>query len=118
MREKWKIIYYTTSSGVSPVYEFIESLDAIDIAKVHNALELLVEYNLNIGVPHIKKLTGTSLWELRILGTNNLRIFYVAVKEKSFLLLHGFKKKKQKTDRKEIRIALERLDIYKLWKSN
>jgi len=30
-----------------------------------------------------------------------------------FLLLHGFSKKKQKTPRKEIKIALERLKEYR-----
>ncbi|HAU65271.1 TPA: hypothetical protein DCW32_01820 [Candidatus Woesebacteria bacterium] len=37
------------------------------------------------------------------------RIFYIAIANKSFLLLHGFRKKKNRTDRHEIETALKRL---------
>ena len=56
-----------------------------------------------------KKVAGTSLWELRILGEKSLRFFYIAKTGRAFLLLHGFTKKKQKTAKKEIKIALGRL---------
>ena len=60
-----------------------------------------------------KKITGTDLWELRILGSESIRIFYVAIIGKNFLLLHRFQKKKRKTDRKEIKTAEERLRDYR-----
>ena len=62
-----------------------------------------------MGLPHIKKLTGTDLWELRILGADKIRIFYVALTGKTFLFLHGYKKQTDKTPPKEIKIALNRL---------
>lgn len=73
-----------------------------------DSIKLLQEFGVRLGVPHIKKLTGTELWELRILGSDSIRIFYI-VTGKNFLLLHGFKKKKNKTPPKEIRIAEDRL---------
>lgn len=76
------------------------------------AIELLEIYGLEGGYPHIKKLTGSNLWESRILGSDNIRIFYVSMTGRTFLILHGFKKKKQKTPAKEIRIAEERLREY------
>ncbi|MBI2443152.1 MAG: type II toxin-antitoxin system RelE/ParE family toxin [Candidatus Levybacteria bacterium] len=55
------------------------------------------EQFVSVGSPHIKKLTGRELWELRILGSDSLQILYIAITGKTFLLLHGFKKKKDKT---------------------
>lgn len=109
---KWNIVYYKSQAQSSPVYDFIESLDVRTQAKVANSLDLLAEFGVLLGSPHVKKVSGTPLWELRILGTNNLRILYIATIGKSFLLLHGFLKKKQKTDKREITIALQRLKDY------
>lgn len=62
-------------------------------------------------------MTGTPLWELRILGEDSIRVFYIAIMESTFLFLHAFKKKKQKTPKKEIDIALKRLEEYKMRKN-
>ncbi len=109
---RWKIDYYKTSSGREPVQELIDNLPEKTRTRVYNTLELLAEFGPILRMPHAKKVTGTPLWELRILGEASIRFFYVA-KRKSFLLLHGFTKRKQKTPRKEIKIALERLKEYK-----
>ncbi|MDP3758623.1 MAG: type II toxin-antitoxin system RelE/ParE family toxin, partial [Candidatus Daviesbacteria bacterium] len=74
---------------------------------------LVQEFGIHLGSPHAKKLTGTDLWELRIVGGDSVRVLYVATAGKTFVLLHGFKKKKNKTPPKEIRIAEERLLEYK-----
>ena len=109
MEEQWKVLLYTTLQGEKPVNKFIHSLELKAQTKVYNALELLKSFGVSVGSPHIKKLTGTELWELRILGSDSIRILYIAITGKNFLLLHGFKKKKDKTPPKEIRIAEDRL---------
>lgn len=109
MEEQWKVLLYSTPQGDKPVNEFIRSLELKAQTKVYNALEFLKSYGISVGPPHIKKLTGTNLWELRILGSDSIRILYVAITSKTFLLLHGFKKKKDKTPPKEIGIAEDRL---------
>lgn len=108
----WHIEYYESPAGSKPVEEFIHSLEEKAQTKVVRTLELLEEFGIRIGLPHAKKVTGTPLWELRILGSDSLRIFYIAKKQQSFLLLHAFKKKTQKTEKKEIKVALERLREY------
>lgn len=114
MDEDWGIIYYqAVNQSSSPIQDFIQSLDVKARAKVGNSLNLLEEFGTKLSFSHIKKLTGTELWELRILGQDNLRILYVAVTGKNFLLLHGFSKKKQKTDKREIGTALARLKEYR-----
>ncbi len=108
----WKIKYYAPIVSASPVYEFINSLTEKAQSKIYRTFELLIQYNITLRDPHVKKLIGTSLWELRILGEDSIRILYIADKESTFFLLHGFKKKKPKTPRKEINIALKRLAEY------
>lgn len=112
MDEKWKIELYESARGERPVEEFFDSLETKARLKINHAIELLETFGLEGGYPHIKKLTGSDLWEYRILGSDSIRIFYVSMTRKTFLILHGFKKKKQKTPTKEIKIAEERLKEY------
>jgi phage-related protein len=112
MRALWRIDYYESPSGSKPVEEFINRLEEKAQTKIVRTLELLEEFGIRLGLPHTKKLIGTARWELRILGSDNLRIFYIAKEQKSFLLLHGFKKKTQKTEKQEIKLALNRLSEY------
>lgn len=112
MDNKWSIKVYESPSGDKPVEEFIKSLDERAKLKVSRTLDLLEEFGLEGAYPHVKKLTGTSLWELRILGSDSIRILYITMTGRIFLLLHGFKKKKQKTPSKEIKVAEERLKEY------
>ncbi len=112
MDDKWRIEFFKTSSNKSPIEEFIQALDIHTQNKVIDMLSLLKEFGINLSIPHVKKVASTPLWELRILGSNNVRFFYITKTGKTFLILHGFQKKKQKTDKKEIKLALERLAIY------
>lgn len=112
MDEKWKIKVYESPSGDKPVEEFIKSLDERAQTKVSRTLDYLEEFGLEGGYPNIKKIVGTSLWELRILGADSIRIFYVIITGRIFLLLHGFKKKSQKTPRQEISSAQRRFNEY------
>lgn len=109
MEEHWKILLYQTIQGDSPIKEFIDSLELKAQTKVYDALNLLRVFGIKISSPHIKKVTGTQLWELRILGEDSIRVLYITLTGKTFLILHGFKKKKDKTPPKEIRIAKARL---------
>lgn len=106
---KYKIDYYATSSGKIPVQEFIDDLPETAKSRVYNTLELLAEFGHLLRMPHTKKVVGTPLWELRILGKASVRTFYITRINQSFLLLHGFTKRKQKTPKKEIQIAITRL---------
>jgi phage-related protein len=108
----WIIDYYESPTGNKPVEEFINSLEEKAQDKIVRTLELFEEFGIKLGLPHVKKLVGTPLWEIRILGLDSIRIFYVAKEQKHFLLLHGFKKKTQKTDKREIKIAIVRLREY------
>ena len=109
---KTRILYYTSPSGKNPVKKFIDSLSDKQQTKILRILKYLKEYGLSVPLPHIKKLTGTPLWEIRILGKHNLRILYVIPQKHTLLTLHGFIKKTQKTPKKELTIALSH---YQIW---
>src|SRR3990167_5079169 len=89
-----------------------KKLEEREQSKIYNSLELLEEYGPQIGSSHSKKLKRFDVRELRILGSNNLRIFYAAITGRSFLLLHGIKKKSQKTPTREIKTAQRRFEEY------
>lgn len=108
-----KIIYYTTSSGENAVRSFMESLQKQDKAKIFRIIQTIEQYGITSILPHVKKLTGSPLWEIRVLGKSNIRIIYVVITEKAVLLLHGFLKKTQRTQAKEIEVASIRFKDYK-----
>lgn len=113
----WKILFYESPSLDTPVQNFIDGLELKAQSKVYNTLELLTQFGIRLGLPHVKKVTGTDLWELRILGSDSVRIIYVAMTGKTFLLLHGFIKKKQKTPTRELTVATKRFDEYRARKN-
>jgi phage-related protein len=108
----WKVELYESARGEKPIEDFFDSLEIKARLKIKRAIELLEAFGLEGGYPHIKKIRGSDLWEYRILGSDSLRILYVSVTKKTFLILHGFKKKKQKTPTKEIKVAEVRLQEY------
>lgn len=114
MQNKITIVYYLTSVGDNPVKEFIDSLSKKQKAKIFRIFQYMQGYGLQVPLPHIKKLTGTPLWEIRILGQDNIRIIYVVPQKDTVLVLHGFIKKRQKIPSKEIDTALNR---FKEWQT-
>ena len=106
---RWKIEYYKTPSGKEVIQEFIDGLEPKIKGRINNTFELLAQFGPLLRMPHAKKIAGTSLWELRILGETSTRFFYISLIHQTFIVLHGFTKKKQKTPKKEIEIAEKRL---------
>ena len=114
MDQKWKIIYYISPSGDNPVSDFLDTLEHNSQSKILRVLHNIQEYGLDSVIPHIKKLTGTSFWEIRILGQNSIRIIYVVPAKFQVFVLHGFRKKTQKTPLKEIETVSRRYQEYTL----
>lgn len=104
-----KVIYYTTTNGNIPIKKFINSLEKQQRNKVSRIITYIELYGLTPAIPHIKKLSGTPLWEIRFLGQDNIRVFYVTLEEDAILILHGFVKKSQKTPNRELETALNYL---------
>ena len=103
----WNLIYRYSKED-KHVEEFIKSLNSNTISKVTRVINLLENYGNLLRMPYSKKITK-DIFELRIRGTEEIRILYSFGKTQTIYLLHGFKKKTEKTPVKEIRHAQSRL---------
>lgn len=99
----WNILFFETSRRERPVQEFIKSLNSTSKAKVARSIDLLEDIGPFLCMPHCKKITD-DVFELRIRGSEEVRILYV-IKQKNIYLLHAFKKKSQKIPAREIHLA-------------
>ena len=108
----YEIHFYREKSGGSPVADYIRELakktdkdNRIKLHKIQDYINALGEYGLQLKEPYIKHLDG-EIWELRPLRD---RILFVAWHNGSFVLLHHFMKKTQKTPAREIEKAKREL---------
>ena len=94
-------IAYYAIAGKSPVADFIDSLGVRPKRKIFHLFRAIQTYGLIAVTAHIKKLAQTPFYELRILGVDNIRLFYVYHND-TVLILHGCVKKTQKTSTKDL----------------
>lgn len=87
--------------------KFIEGLEKVTVAKVLRSIDLLEKFGFDLQMPHSKKIKS-NLFELRVRGQQEVRIFYTFYRQKG-ILLHGFIKKSQKIPKKEIDFVLQRM---------
>lgn len=107
-----KIYFYRDKNGKEPVAEYIAELaqkkdkdSRIKLNKIRDYIKVLSEYGTQAGEPCIKHLDG-EIWELRPLRD---RILFVGWIQGSYVLLHQFVKKTQKTPAREIERARREL---------
>ena len=112
----WQVEYYKKVNGKIPVVDYLLSLNAKMRAKVFSEIELLEKHGTNLREPYAKPIKGKKykdLFELRIKFSNDIsRIFYFTFKNNTFVLLHGFTKKSEKTPEKELDKALRYKEDY------
>lgn len=88
----------------------LKALPADMQAKFLHIAELLEIFGpQKVGMPHVRPLEH-KLWEMRMHGREGIaRAVYVAAQGRSLLVLHVFVKKTEKSPRRAIETALERL---------
>lgn len=91
----------------SRLEQFIRSLGELTIAKVLRTIDLLEMFGNKLAFPHSKKVHAR-LFELRVQGKQEVRIFYTFRRDEA-VLLHGFVKKSKRIPKKEMFTALQRL---------
>lgn len=89
------------------VEKFIETLGKTTHARTMRGIELLERFNYELRLPHSKKIKK-DLFELRIRGKQDVRIFYTFYKNE-IILLHGCVKKSQKIPKRELEYVVEKL---------
>lgn len=102
----YTIEFYRDKNEYSEVEEYLKELkekaddskdNRINFDTIVRYIRALSVYGTGIGEPKVKHLEG-NLWELRPL---NNRIFFFYWKDNTFVLLSHFKKKSQKTPKRE-----------------
>lgn len=110
---KLDAFFYKTEMGAEPVKEWLLSLTKDDRKQIGSEISY-VQFKWPIGRPQVDHLRG-AIWEVRTtLKTRIARVLF-AVDANEMLLLHGFIKKTQTTDKTEIDLAETR---YKDWKQH
>ena len=114
----YTVEFYETRDGQCPVWEFLENLriksasnkDArIQHKQVSLYIELLQQNGTRLN-DNITKHLENGIWELR---PGNNRVFYFFYENNTFVLLHQFRKKSQKTPKREIvKAKSERIDYF------
>ncbi len=107
------IYFYKDKNGKEPVIEYMAKLarkkdkdSRIKLNKINDYIEMLHCYGTQAGEPYIKHLDG-AIWELRPLRD---RILFVGWVNGSYVLLHHFMKKTQKTPAREIEKAKREME--------
>ena len=106
----FNIEFYSTADGVSELWDFLDDLqkkavtnkDArIQHKQIAQYIQLLEDHGTRLG-ENITKYLEDDIWELR---PGNNRVLYFYHKNDTYVLLHQFRKKTQKTPRREIEKA-------------
>ena len=104
-----KIVLYETSSGRSPIEDFISDLPRADQARFADVFEGIEKYGLGCPRVQFRQLLG-KLWEVKFnTPSGGYRIAYVVVETDTMVWLHTFKKKTQKTPTGDLEIAEKRM---------
>ena len=100
------IIFYTTETGRRLVEELLDSLKSKEAQKILWVLKLIQELD-RVPAQYFKKLSGSDqIWECRVRTESKaIRIFGFFVNGDTLVLTHGYAKKSQRTDAKEIKLA-------------
>lgn len=103
----YNIEFYSDANGVSELWDFLDDLQEKS-AKSKDAriqhkqnvqyIQLLEDHGTRLG-ENITKHLDDDIWELR---PGNNRVLYFFHKDNTFILLHQFRKKTQKTPPREI----------------
>jgi len=102
------------TAGNEPVKDFILEQPDGAIAEILHVFKLLREFNIQLGMPYVRKIDKSGLRELRIKHSSDLyRIFYFAYTGHKFVLLHAILKRSDRTPEGDIELAVERMNDYK-----
>ena len=119
----YNVEFYETQDGKSQIWEFLEDLrikaaTSKDARIQHKQASLYIELLQQNGThlnENITKHLEDGIWELR---PSNNRVFYFFFQDNTFVLLHQFRKKTQKTPKREIEKAKRERDDYLFRKEN
>ncbi len=102
-------VFYRTSAGGEPVRQWLKKMAKQDRQIVGEDIAT-AEYGWPIGMPICRKIASRKdLWEIRSdLSDNRISRVLFTVTKGQMVLLHGFIKKTEKTEDRELDLAMKR----------
>jgi len=101
----WCIEYYSPK-----LEEDVLNLPRGLLARYIHLTDLMLDFGSNLGMPHTKAVAN-GLFELRVKGKEGIaRVFYCSKIGKRIVMLHVFVKKTQRTPKKELKLAMKRMN--------
>lgn len=107
----FNVVFYETQQGTQPCRDFLLALAKDDRREV-GADIFAAQKGFPLGLPLCRKM-GKDLWEIRSTVSDGICRVFFTVDCDTIILLHGFKKKSDRTPLKEIGIGKKRLKDYK-----
>lgn len=105
---KYEITYYSDA-----VQQDVLSLPEGVLADYLRISDLLEEFGPALRMPHSRAM-GDGLFELRPKGREGIgRVFYCFLIGKKIMIIHSFVKKTQETPKRELRVAISRMQEVK-----
>src|SRR3972149_2208212 len=107
---EFKVEFYVSASGRSPVREFLDELkqiDPVDHAGVLRGLAKLRDRRFHR--EPLSKALSEGLFELRHVGKLNTRVMWFFVKDRRIIAVHGIRNKGQAIPARDLDIAQERM---------
>lgn len=100
----WKVVFFSDR-----VEAEINSLPAGFVARFVRYADRIEIHGPNLGMPHTRPM-GDGLFELRLKAAEGIaRVFFCTVAERQVVVLHQFVKKSEKTPKRELKIAQDRM---------
>jgi len=101
---KWKITFFN-----SKVESVTLSFPPGILANLLHILEMIEDYGPALGKPHTAPM-GSGMFEVRAKGKEGIgRSLFCTIKGEEIVILHSFVKKSQKTPKKDIDLAKQRM---------
>lgn len=104
----YHVSFYATERGDSPVEEFMAEMDSHTRGKTAQFIELLKEFGPRLKRPFADKLEG-KIYELRPKRSRLLYFFFIG---QEIVFVHGFIKKTNAVERRDLELAQRRMNDY------
>lgn len=106
----YEVIFYRTTAGNEPALDWFRTLDAEERRIVGFDLRTL-QIGFPMGMPLCRSL-GDGLWELRSTLPHKVARVIFFLDGQTFIVVHGFIKKSEKTPAEELETAKARKKLY------
>ena len=107
---QFRLEFYESENGTSPVRNFLDELKASDPGDFSAVMAGLVKLrNRQYHRAPLSKPLGDGLFELRHVGKLNTRIIWFFFENRRIVLVHGIRNKGQTVSKRDLQTARERM---------